>query len=77
MRFSVQKEANTIWLYKGKNIIRSISFKYCPFWDAPLYSMGSNGARKGIKSDSCYDYNIHFWYFVFSYTNWNYNYKLR
>lgn len=76
MRFELQKEANTIWFYY-KHHIRSLMFQYCPKWDNPIYSINTNGARKGVKEDSCYDLNIHFWHFKFSYTNWNYNYKLR
>lgn len=76
-RIIIEVQRKVIWLYVGKKITKSISWNYCPNWDKPIYKITDNGARKGIKEDSCYDLNIHFWHFVFSYTNWNYNYKLR
>jgi hypothetical protein len=77
MKIEVQRFAKTIWLYHKENIIRSISFQYCPRWEKPIYSISTNGARKGVKEDTCYDLNIRFWRFIFSYTNWNYNNHLK
>jgi hypothetical protein len=33
----------------------------------------NNGAKKGRKEDTCFDFNIHFLGVFFSYTNWDYN----
>lgn len=75
-QISIEFQKKVIWLYVGKKITKSISWNYCPKWEKPAYFISNNGARKGVKEDTCYDLNIHFWYFVLSYTNYSYNRKL-
>lgn len=76
MRIQIQKKV--VWFYsKSGKITKSISWNYCPNWGNPIYRISNNGARKGVKEDTCLDINIHFWYFVLSFTNYSYNHKLQ
>jgi len=57
------------WYNKGNNCISL--YYYIQHWK--LVSIGTNGAIKG--RDKCYDFNIHFLGFHFSYTNFNFSPK--
>jgi hypothetical protein len=67
----------TIWFNKISNgekmyLSKSITIRFLPqHWK--IMQWKSNGALKGIKEDKCYDLNIYFLGFYFSYTNWSYN----
>lgn len=64
------------WFYNKEKITKSISITYHKqHWK--LFLCRSNGARRGVKEDTCYDYNIHFLGIFLSYTNWDYNKKYR
>lgn len=66
MQIWFNKKNNGINIYKS----RVICFNFHPqHWR--LIHCKSNGAKKGI--DKCYDFNIHFLGFFFSYTNFDYN----
>lgn len=68
-----------IWFNKKINgqkkyCSKSISLRfYAKHWKIIQWS--SNGALKGRKEDTCYDFNIYILGFFFGYTNWDYNYK--
>jgi len=69
----------TFWFHRkiesGRKITKCISIRFLPqHWK--LIHCKSNGALKGRKEDTCYDFNIHFLGIFFSYTNWDYNYKI-
>lgn len=69
----------TIWFKKivngKKKCCKSISLQFHPkHWELLLCE--TNGALKGRKEDTCYDFNIHFLGVFFSYTNWDYNCKI-
>lgn len=57
--------------YYSKSIsLRFVSRHWC------MIKMYNNGAKKGRKEDTCYDFNIHFLGIFFSYTNWDFNHQL-
>lgn len=67
----------TIWFSRKFNGVKkycskSISIRFCPqHWR--MIKVWNNGAKKGRKEDTCFDFNIHFLGVFFSYTNWDYN----
>lgn len=67
----------TIWFSRKFNGVKkycskSISINFRPkHWRMVKYF--DNGAVKGNKEHTCYDFNIHFLGIFFSYTNWDYN----
>ncbi len=67
----------TIWFNRKFNGVKkycskSISLNFCPqHWR--MVKAWTNGAKKGRKEDTCFDFNIHFLGVFFSYTNWDYN----
>jgi len=71
----------TIWFNKTINGVK----KYCSKSISVNYHLkhffllraSSNGAKKGNKEHTCYDYNVHFLGIFLSYTNWDYNYKTK
>ena len=56
------------WWNKGNKTIQLISYK--DSWDKSQFWIHENGARKK-KGDKCFDFNINFFYWHFSYTNFN------
>lgn len=67
----------TFWFCKKGNFnSKSISLNYyAHHWKTIRFS--SNGATKGVKTHTCYQYNIWIFGICFCYTNWNYNFKYR
>ena len=67
----------TIWFSRKFNGVekyysKSISLRFAPkHWRMIKYF--TNGAVKGRKEDTRYDFNIHCLGIFFSYTNWDYN----
>lgn len=67
----------TIWFNRKSNGIKkycskSVSISFHPqHWR--MVKAWNNGAKKGVKEDTCFDFNIHFFGIFFSYTNWDYN----
>jgi len=59
----------TLWFNKCSKSI-SINFHRKHF---KMMKAWNNGAVKGRKEDTCFDFNIHFLGIFFSYTNWDYN----
>lgn len=80
--FSIEKKVRHnfgIWFWRKRRLSqrptkeyysRSIYFGYYPMWKKPYFDVETNGAVKGV--DLCYDLNIRFGYFCFTYTNWDY-----
>jgi len=67
----------TIWFSRKINgakrfCSKSISIRFRP-QHFKMIKAFNNGAKKGIKEDKCFDFNIHFLGVFFSYTNWDYN----
>jgi hypothetical protein len=67
----------TIWFSRkinGKKKYCSKSLSLCyhkKHWK--LIQCFNNGAIRGNKLDTCYDFHINFLGIFFSYTNWDYN----
>lgn len=75
----------TIWFWREKRKdgkqyhSKSISFSWLrKIWKtnkvSPMYKITNNGAKR-INKDSCFDMSIYIGYFIFGYTNWNFNKK--
>lgn len=67
----------TIWFNRKINgekkyCSKSISIVFHPNHWKLLYAK-SNGAKRGVKEHTCFDFNIHFLGIFFSYTNWDFN----
>ena len=56
------------WWDKGNKTIQLIYYK--DSWYKPHFWIHENGARKK-NGDKCFDFNINFFYWHFSYTNFN------
>lgn len=67
----------TIWFSRNENKVKqycskSISLSFHPqHWK--LIQWKNNGAKKGIKEDTCFDLNVYLLGVFFSYTNWDFN----
>ena len=60
----------------GNKVFQSISIRFYPkHWK--LHQCKTNGARKGVKEDKCYDLNIYILGLFLGYTNYDYNWKYR
>ena len=68
------KKIFEIWLDKGNKVVSLI---YYNDWDKHDFWIHTNGAKLGNPKHSCFDLNINFFKFHFSYTNFNYNRKYR
>lgn len=68
MTILFNKKFNGVKRYGSK----SVSIRFLPqHWK--MIKVYNNGAKKGRKEDTCFDFNIHFLGIFFSYTNWDYN----
>lgn len=54
----------TLWLFNQRV---TLSARYCPTWDRPMYYLTDNGGR---KPDECLDINLTIWRFAMSLTIW-------
>lgn len=67
----------TIWFNRKINgtkkyCSKCISFNFYPqHWR--ILRISTNGARKGVKEDTCLDFQIWCLGFRFNYVNWDYN----
>ena len=69
-----QQWGRLLWFNKKNNKINWYHSKsiYLGFSKRFSLMMNTNGAKKKNPLDTCYDFNLHFGFFRFSYTNWSY-----
>lgn len=56
------------WFDHGTKYIGLHSYK--DSWEKPQFWCHNNGAKKK-NGDRCFDFNCHFFYLAFEYTNWD------